>query len=132
MKHFCNVKISDTQTNKMAFSQMIYFSLFSPITLVAFAKYPHLMFMVPCFVDLYYNKPTRCSCAQSILLYCRVTLHVSGAFHTHHQEYTKLYHSLQYRPYYRCSYLLPTWPFIVLQGYSTCFGCFPHPSSGVH
>ena len=24
-------------------------------------------------------------------LYRRVTLHVSGAFHTHHQEYTKLY-----------------------------------------
>ena len=23
--------------------------------------------------------------------HCRVTLHVSGAFHTHHQEYIKLY-----------------------------------------
>ena len=47
--------------------------------------------MVPCIVNLYYNKPTRCSCSQSILFHCRVTLHVSGAFHTHHQEYIKLY-----------------------------------------
>jgi len=54
-------------------------------------KHPHIsMFMVPCIVNLYYNKPTRCSCAQSILFHCRVTLHVSGAFHTHHQEYIKL------------------------------------------
>ena len=22
--------------------------------------------------------------------------------------------------------------FILMQGYSTCVGCFPHPSSGVH
>jgi len=54
---------------------------------------------------LYYNKPTRCSYSQSILFYCRVTLHVSGAFHTHHLEYTKMYHSLRYRSYYRCTYL---------------------------
>ena len=47
--------------------------------------------MVPCIVNLYYNKPTRCSCSQSVLFHCRVTLHVSGAFHTHHQEYIKLY-----------------------------------------
>ena len=40
---------------------------------------------------IYYNKPTRCSCSQSILFYRRVTIHVSGAFHTHHQEYIKLY-----------------------------------------
>ena len=25
-----------------------------------------------------------------ILFYCKITLHVSGAFHTHHQEYVKL------------------------------------------
>ena len=49
------------------------------------------MFMVPYIVNLYCNKPTRCSCSQSILYHCRVTLHVSGAFHTHHQEYIKLY-----------------------------------------
>ena len=47
--------------------------------------------MLPCIVNLYYNKPTRCSCSQSVLFHCRVTLHVSGAFHTHHQEYIKLY-----------------------------------------
>jgi len=41
--------------------------------------------------DLYYNKPTRRSCLQSILFHCRVTLHVSGAFHTHHQGYIKLF-----------------------------------------
>jgi len=41
--------------------------------------------------DIYYNKPTRCSCSQSILFHCRVTLHVSCAFNTHHQEYIKLY-----------------------------------------
>jgi len=57
------------------------------------------MFMVPCILDLYYSKPTRWSCSQSILFYCRFTLHVSGAFHAHHQEYTKLYHSLWYRSY---------------------------------
>ena len=38
-----------------------------------------------------YNKPTRCSSSQSLLFHCRVTLHVSGVFHTHHQEYIKLY-----------------------------------------
>ena len=38
-----------------------------------------------------YNKPTRCSCSQSILFHCKVTLHVSEAFHTHHQEYINLY-----------------------------------------
>ena len=76
--------------------------------------------------------------SQSILFYCRVTLHVSGAFHTHHQEYNKLYHSLRFRSYYSCSCLPPTWSsllavnFILLQGYSTCFVFFPHPSSGVH
>ena len=40
---------------------------------------------------IYYNKPTICSFSQSILFHCRVTLHVSGAFHSHHQEYIKLY-----------------------------------------
>ena len=49
-----------------------------------------ILFMVPCIVNLYYNKPTRCRCSQSILFHCRVTLHVSGAFHAHHQEYIKL------------------------------------------
>ena len=49
------------------------------------------MFMVPCIVSLYYSKPTRCNCSQSILFY-----------------------------------------FILLQDHSTCFGCCPHPSSGVH
>ena len=37
---------------------------------------------------LYYNKQIRCSYSQSILFNCRITLHVSGAFYTHHQEYT--------------------------------------------
>jgi len=57
------------------------------------------MFMVPSIVYLCFNKPTRCNCSQSILFYCRVTLHVSGVFHTHHQEYTKLNHSVRYRSY---------------------------------
>ena len=47
--------------------------------------------MVPCVVNIYYNKPTRCSCSQSILFHCRFSLQVSGAFHTHHQEYIKLH-----------------------------------------
>ena len=38
----------------------------------------------------YYNNPTRCSCAQSILFHYTVTLHVSGAFDAHHQEYITL------------------------------------------
>ena len=41
-------------------------------------------------VNRYYSKPTRRNCSQSILLYCRITLHVSGVVHTHHQEYIKL------------------------------------------
>ena len=53
-------------------------------------RFTYFMFRVPCFVNLYYNIPTKCSCSQSILFHCRVTLHVSGAFHTH-QEYIKLY-----------------------------------------
>ena len=48
---------------------------------------------------LYYNNPTRCSCAQSVLFHCRVTLHVSGAFHTHHQKYIDCICSLRYRSY---------------------------------
>ena len=35
--------------------------------------------MVLCIAILYYDNPTRCSCAQSILFHCSVTLHVSGA-----------------------------------------------------
>ena len=49
------------------------------------------MFMVPWMANLYYNKPTRCSCSQSILFHCRITLQVSGAFHAHHQEYITFY-----------------------------------------
>ena len=44
-------------------------------------------FMVPWIAIIYYNNPTRCGCEQSILFHCSITLHVSGAFHTHHQEY---------------------------------------------
>ena len=51
------------------------------------------MFMVLCIAILYYNNPTRCSYAQSILFHCSVTLHVSLAFHTHHQEYIFRYRS---------------------------------------
>ena len=29
--------------------------------------------------------------------HCSVTLHVSGAFHTHHQEYINCIYSLRYR-----------------------------------
>ena len=47
--------------------------------------------MVPCIVNLFHSKPTRCNCSQSILFYCRITLHVSGVIHTHSQEYIKLY-----------------------------------------
>ena len=32
----------------------------------------------------------RCNCLQSVLFYCKITLHVSGVVHTHHQEYTEL------------------------------------------
>ena len=36
------------------------------------------------------SKATRYNCSQSILFYCKISLHVSGVFHTHHQEYRKL------------------------------------------
>jgi len=55
--------------------------------------------MVPCIATLHYKNPTRCSCAQSILFYCIVTLHVSVAFHTHHQEYIDCICSRRYRSY---------------------------------
>ena len=32
------------------------------------------MFMVPCITNLYYNKPTRCNCSQSILLFYFILL----------------------------------------------------------
>ena len=48
---------------------------------------------------LYYKDPTRSRCAQSILFHCSITLHISGAFHTHHQEYIKCIYSLRYRSY---------------------------------
>ena len=40
-----------------------------------------------------------CRCVQSILFHCIVTLHVSGAFHTHHQEYINCIYTLRYRSY---------------------------------
>ena len=86
-----------------------------------------------CARILYYNNPSRCSCAQSILFRCSVTLHVSGAFHTHHQEYINCIYSLRYRSYIgAATFLQRGRVFISPQRYSTCFGCFPHPSSGVH
>ena len=76
------------------------------------------------WLKIYYNKPTRCSCWQSILFHCRFTLHVSGAFHTHHQEYIKLY--LQPPVQVILSLQLPS-------SNVAKFGLgFPHPSSGVH
>ena len=33
------------------------------------------------------------------LFHCSVTLHVSGASHTHHQEYINYIYSLRYRSY---------------------------------
>jgi hypothetical protein len=45
---------------------------------------------VPCIVILFdYKQPTRRSFKQS-LIYCVITVHVSGALCTHHQEHTKL------------------------------------------
>ena len=76
---------------------------------------------------IYYNNPTRCSCAQSILFYYSVTLHVSVVFHTHHQEYINCIYSLRYRSYCKVQKY-----FTQCIHYSTCFGCFPHSSSGVH
>ena len=62
-------------------------------------SFAYFMFTVRCIAILYYNNPTKCSCAQSILFHCSVTLHVSGAFQTHHQEYINCIYSLQYRSY---------------------------------
>ena len=58
-----------------------------------------LWYIFQTFNEIYYNNPTRCSCAQSILFHCSVTLHVSGAFHTHHHEYINCIYSLRYRSY---------------------------------
>jgi hypothetical protein len=48
--------------------------------------------------QVYINKsPTGCNSVQSVLFYCKITLHVSGVIRTHHREYIKLYKT-------------PTWP----------------------
>jgi hypothetical protein len=49
-----------------------------------------IFFMVvfPCIINLCFRQPTRCSSKQSLFIYCQVTLHVSGVFRTHYQEYT--------------------------------------------
>jgi len=35
----------------------------------------------------------------SLLLYCKINLHVSGALYAHHQEYIKLSHSHWYKSF---------------------------------
>jgi len=45
--------------------------------------------MVLCITNLYYECPRRCNNMQSIFISCKITLYVSGAIHTHHQEYIK-------------------------------------------
>ena len=70
------------------------------------------------------GRTVRC---KSISLNGSITLHVSGAFHTHHQEYINCIYSLRYRTYCKVQKYFTQWIH-----YSTCFGCFPHPSSGVH
>ena len=63
----------------------------------SFATYSEVRKIMKTIV--YYNNPTRCSCALSIIFHCSVTLHVSGAFHTHHQEHINCIYSLRYRSY---------------------------------
>ena len=58
---------------------------------------------------LYYNNPTRCSCAQSVLFHCSVTLHVSGAFRTYHQEYFNCIYNLRYTSYCKVQKYLTIW-----------------------
>jgi hypothetical protein len=43
-----------------------------------------------------FRRPTRCSSKQ-YLFYCQVTLHVSGVFRTHHQEYTNCSYNHWYK-----------------------------------
>ena len=38
---------------------------------------------------IYSQVPTRCNSIQ-VFIYCKITLHVSGIYRTHHQEYLKL------------------------------------------
>jgi hypothetical protein len=61
----------------------------------------HLFLFLPCFLStsdslpltsplpFYYNQPTSCNFKHSFI-YCVITLHVSGALCTHHQERIKL------------------------------------------
>ena len=44
------------------------------------------------------------------LFYCKIIVYVSGAVHTHHQEYTKLKLQPPVQVICSCSYLTPTWP----------------------
>jgi len=69
--------------------------------------------------------------AVSILFYCNITLHVSGAVRTLHQEYIKLHRKSILINVKRDATICSLY-FILLQYHSTCFGCRPHPSSGVH
>ena len=65
-----------------------------------------------------------------LFIYCKITLHVSGVYRTHHQELLGYLHrgSLLIRSnemqQYEGVYLL--------QNYSKCFGCLSHQLLGEH
>ena len=42
--------------------------------------------MVPCIVTLYQSDQTRCNSMQ-VFIYCKIALHVSGVYRTHHPEF---------------------------------------------
>jgi hypothetical protein len=50
----------------------------------------NLILMVPCVINLFYVSNQRDAGLSSLLLYCKIDLHVLGVLCTHHQEYVKL------------------------------------------
>jgi len=88
---------ADTKSNYVFLLKTYYFPLLSKLS--QFKKSAartkqnrkYFMFIVPCITSLYqYVSNEMQQYAVYILFYCKITLDVSGAFHTHHQEYIKL------------------------------------------
>ena len=83
------------------------------------------------------NCPTRCNTKQSIY-YSASSVYMFRVSTTPIIRSTQnRNYNLRYWSYFLCSYLPPTWQrqnslFIILKVHSTCFGCQPHSSSGVH
>ena len=54
-----------------------------------FVTFMHMYVVYPKYLLVYINKIQR-DASMQVFIYCKITLHVSGVYRTHHQEYIKL------------------------------------------